>query len=267
MPPKKIEPRVGHDPEDLKRIKPVNITYRHDENGRPICGATNRKGEACKNAPMENGRCKYHGGMVPRGAQHANFVHGRYSKYLPESMAVIVDDMMTSPDHLNQREQMAILDSMIVQALEEMGAGGGGQAWEELKKKRDDYFRAQKRRKPEDMAYAVDQIMELISGGWVKLLSMREARDTIDARRRLTESERKRRVEEDEMIPVDKVIVLLSQIGDSIRRHVLDENEKRAVLEDIRIAMGGTTTREYATWGKPSRVEIVEVDTEDDEST
>jgi hypothetical protein len=35
----------------------------------PICGARGRtSGEPCRNLPMENGRCRFHGGAVPRGA-------------------------------------------------------------------------------------------------------------------------------------------------------------------------------------------------------
>lgn len=35
---------------------------------KPKCGATNKKdGEPCKNLAMENGRCKFHGGRIPKG--------------------------------------------------------------------------------------------------------------------------------------------------------------------------------------------------------
>lgn len=35
---------------------------------KPKCGAANKKdGEPCKNLAMENGRCKFHGGRIPKG--------------------------------------------------------------------------------------------------------------------------------------------------------------------------------------------------------
>ncbi len=42
---------------------------------KPICGAKARsnRGSPCKLPPMENGRCRFHGGMTP-------IKHGRYSK-------------------------------------------------------------------------------------------------------------------------------------------------------------------------------------------
>ncbi|WP_409146573.1 HGGxSTG domain-containing protein [Pseudoxanthobacter sp. M-2] len=34
----------------------------------PMCGAARRTdGEPCRNFPLENGRCKFHGGLVPKG--------------------------------------------------------------------------------------------------------------------------------------------------------------------------------------------------------
>lgn len=48
-----------------------------------LCGAKNKKRDGtCKNSPMENGRCRMHGGLSLRGAASKTFVHGRRSKYL-----------------------------------------------------------------------------------------------------------------------------------------------------------------------------------------
>ncbi len=46
------------------------------------CGAKTRKGTPCTKPGMTNGRCKYHGGMTPRGGDSPHFVHGRYSRYV-----------------------------------------------------------------------------------------------------------------------------------------------------------------------------------------
>lgn len=260
MPRRPKTKAFGHTQEDLKAIQPVNAQFRHDENGKAICGAINRKGTECRNAPMENGRCKYHGGLTPKGPNHPNFIHGRYSKYLPESMSIIVDDMMTSPDHLNQREQIAILDALLVENLREVHVGGGGEIWDQLKKLKDDYIRAQNRKRPADMVVIVNEVMDVIESGYGRILAMREARDTIESRRRVTESERKRRIEEDEMIPVDRVVVLLTRIGDTIQRHVSEEDSRRAIVDEIRQSLGGFTMREYQTYAKSENYEVIDAE-------
>ncbi len=60
------------------------------------CGAKTRSGKPCKSKPMENGRCRMHGGLQPKGEASPNFVHGRYSKYmrqsLQEKMVTVEDD-------------------------------------------------------------------------------------------------------------------------------------------------------------------------------
>lgn len=56
-----------------------------NENGKPICGIPRRKREGvCQNSPLENGRCRLHGGRSkgpPLGSQN-NLKHGLYAKSL-----------------------------------------------------------------------------------------------------------------------------------------------------------------------------------------
>jgi len=57
------------------------------------CGAKTRKGEPCKNNPMQNGRCRMHGGLSPKGIESPHYNHGRYSKYAPESLQGKIADL------------------------------------------------------------------------------------------------------------------------------------------------------------------------------
>lgn len=50
------------------------------------CGAKTRNGNLCKNAPMDNGRCRMHGGASLKGIESPVYNHGRYSKYAPDSL-------------------------------------------------------------------------------------------------------------------------------------------------------------------------------------
>ncbi|MDB5966479.1 MAG: hypothetical protein JWQ72_2979 [Polaromonas sp.] len=45
------------------------------------CGAKTRSGGPCKTAPMQNGRCRMHGGATPKTNQNA-VTHGIYRKLL-----------------------------------------------------------------------------------------------------------------------------------------------------------------------------------------
>lgn len=56
------------------------------------CGAKTRNGKLCRNAAMENGRCRMHGGVSLKGAEHPNFKHGYYSPYAEQSIAEKMDN-------------------------------------------------------------------------------------------------------------------------------------------------------------------------------
>jgi len=85
----------------MKRTKPVllrNGNRQGDPNSAPRCGAKTRKGPACRNPAMKNGRCRLHGGKStgptsPEGLERskkANLKHGLYSKdFLSERKNVI----------------------------------------------------------------------------------------------------------------------------------------------------------------------------------
>ena len=68
------------------------------------CGAQTRHGTLCKNRPMANGRCRFHGGMSLSGKQHGQYKHGFYTK---EAVA--------------QRRRMAALIKECREALRQIG--------------------------------------------------------------------------------------------------------------------------------------------------
>lgn len=61
---RRVVPKTASLAAGLANLKQFNAT-RHL---RPTCGAVRRTtGEACRNLPLQNGRCRFHGGAVPRG--------------------------------------------------------------------------------------------------------------------------------------------------------------------------------------------------------
>lgn len=239
-------PRIPNpDQKALVQIVPANTKFQYDENGRPICGALTRNGGKCANAPKENGRCRMHGGNSPKGAMSPHFRHGLYSKYLPKTLGQRLDELAANPMTHDLREQTAILDAVMISNLQEWAAGGGGVVWEDLNKKRTEYMRATARKDTRLMVQIVNEVMEIIVAGHSKLIASRELRETVEDRRKITESERRRRIEEKSMIPVEQVVTVLVAIGDSIRRHIRDEDARNAVVSDVSIAMGSVMARQH----------------------
>ena len=69
---------------------------------------------------MENGRCRIHGGLSPKGTASARWKHGRYSRYLPKGIADAYKRAEAGPELLSLREDVAVLDALQADALRSM---------------------------------------------------------------------------------------------------------------------------------------------------
>jgi hypothetical protein len=238
-------PKIDMLPSGMTEVVPANTKFMiDDETGKAICGATTRSGGVCRKPPMANGRCRYHGGMVLKGPAHPSYKHGRYSKYVPQHLGRMIDDMAGDPNRLDQTEQMAILDAMLVETLKDFAAGGGGRVWDELTKLKQDYDRAGYRKDAQTQVGIIREVWAIVEGAQAKWMASKEAREIIGDRRKVTESERKRMQEEKQMIPLDQVAMAMSQIGKSILANVTSDKERQAVYNDVIGIIGSFTTNQ-----------------------
>ena len=66
----------------------VNIEQRGTQNmqnrdypmERSFCGAKTRSGRPCRQTPMPNGRCRFHGGLSLTGKDHGRYKRGEFTK-------------------------------------------------------------------------------------------------------------------------------------------------------------------------------------------
>lgn len=95
-----------------------------------ICGAKTRSGEPCQNYPMDNGRCRMHGGRNvedkrneiastrrPPGRPPS---HGRYSKYLKETLKEKYEEFENDPDILSLKSELAQMRALLARYLEDI---------------------------------------------------------------------------------------------------------------------------------------------------
>lgn len=87
------------------------------------CGARLRgKDRTCRAQPMENGRCRLHGGASLRGVAHGQFVDGRYSKYLGRHRRAYEELIKDEEKLLDLREHIAAMDVVAQRAAERAAA-------------------------------------------------------------------------------------------------------------------------------------------------
>lgn len=162
------------------------------------CGAKTRGGAPCKNAAMPNGRCRMHGGKTPSGIASPHFKTGRYSKSIPTRLAAVYEASKDDPDLLALDDEIALTDAQINIVLSELEAG-------------DVDTRAAKR-------HELDTLIE--------------------RRRRLVDSETRRRVNAQEMMSAQEVLTFIGAVVGIIRSHVQDPRTLAAIARDIEGLVG-----------------------------
>ena len=197
------------------------------------CGAKTRAGTPCKLSPMPNGRCYRHGGATPSGTASPHFKHGRYSKDLPTRLASCYEEARQDLSLFELREEILLVDAFIAEALEKMDSGDG--RW--LRKLRETWAKLEKARHRKDAAAqekAMARLGELISTSYDNRAARRQVVKLIEQRRRLCESEHKRRVEARHMVPIEEVMVMLAALTDALERHVGDRAVRAAIAADMK---------------------------------
>lgn len=166
---------------------------------RKICGARNRQGKPCGLAPMPNGRCKFHGGMTPVGPASPHFKHGRHSVLLKDikGLGQHYERALADPDLLRLDAEIALTDARIGDLLERV-SGSKRQAG------------------------------VTIDGLWPQLENL------IENRRKLVDTESKRMKDLHAMVSVDRVMLIVSYLADSVKKHVRDRDVQTAILNDLR---------------------------------
>ena len=197
------------------------------------CGAKTRSGEPCKAKAMPNGRCRMHGGKIPRGAALPQTTHGRYSKDLPTRLAARYEEARTDPDLLNLNAEIQLTYALLGEALKGMDHGESGRLWRELKATWDEFQEANRAQDKEASRLALVSMGDLIKRGVADAAARSEVLNIIERRRKLVESEGKRRTAMQQMITAERLMVLVAAVVDVVMRHVDDSATRAAISADI----------------------------------
>lgn len=193
-----------------------------------------RSGQQCKrHAVAGKTKCHIHGGKSLSGAASPNFKTGRYSKYLPARLAERYQESQTDPQLLALRDEVALVDSRLAELLGRVDTGESRKCWQEAQDAFGELRKARADSNAKGFAAAMAGLESALQIGndyavWDEISA------TIDLRKRLVESERKRLVEMQNMITSERAMVLLATVADIIRTHVTDRNTLTAISGEFR---------------------------------
>lgn len=199
------------------------------------CTATSkRSGERCRRAACVGTTvCAIHGGKTPRGLAAPSFVHGRYSKYLPGNLLDRYRTALDDGELLALRDDIALLDTRLSQLVERIPAGESSGRWGQLATT----WRAwQLAISADNVQAALDaraEIDALITSGANEAATWSEIGSLLQQRVRLVESERKRLIDMQQTVTVERALVFVSALMESVKRHVHDRAALAAISADL----------------------------------
>jgi len=86
---------------------------------KKVCGAKLRNKDAfCQKPPMENGRCRLHGGKTPTGPDLPQFKHGRYAKAFKGTLAKHFTEMEADTSPLDLLPELAAQRALLSNFIE-----------------------------------------------------------------------------------------------------------------------------------------------------
>lgn len=197
-------------------------------------GTSKRTGGRCEGWALKGKDvCYHHGGASPSGAGSATFKHGRYSTLLPKGLKDRYEETLNDDHYAELRDEVALVDSRIGDVLSRMDLGESGEGWLRLMKLWRQFEEVSEAKDTTTAGRILRMIGSVIEGGVEEYAAWASVSKLVNQRRQLAESERKRMVEEHQMISTGELLVLVSQLTDIIMRHVPDRKARGAINSEI----------------------------------
>ena len=201
------------------------------------CTARSRRtGKRCEAWRVKGSSvCYHHGGATPRGVEAGAFRHGRYSKSLPDRLASTYQNALTDEQRHELRDELAVSRAKVDDLLRKMKHGESDSLWLLLRERAREMRRASASGEERQAARLQEDILSLIEGG-DEALAWADLDRWLGRTQRLSEADMRIAVAKQQWISAEEVMALMAMILDAIRRHVPDQEVRRALAREVRAA-------------------------------
>lgn len=233
-----------------------------------ICGTPRR---LCKLTPKENGRCRFHGGnQVHAGNGKMSGRLKVYGESLSGRLQEMYIDSITDPDYLSVAPEISALATRNAQLMSEIGdtdymviATGLNQALAHIEK-------GIVEGKPGEIEYGASEIRAHLNTAVDDYRRWDEIGKLSSRLGRLTESERKRIVDAQQMITIQEMYMLQQELLSNIRDAAAAAANyvwNRLDRLDSSVSIRNAFLRELQEYmgGKPTKPKLIEVEVIDEE--
>ncbi len=193
-----------------------------------------RPGERCEAWAMKGKDvCYHHGGKSPTGAGSPHFRHGRRSKDLPARLSERYEEALSDSAYIELRDEVALLDARVGDVLSRVDRGESGRWIAGVKDAFKRFEKAERSRSddaPEQLEEARQELRAAINGATLDYAAWEEIYGLIEQRRKLAETERRRMVDERQMISERRAMTFAGAVLALIRESVAGEENEREIL-------------------------------------
>jgi hypothetical protein len=151
------------------------------------------------------------------------------SKALPAHLRERYEETISDPELLDLTAEIRLVDTFLEDALSRIGTGDSPDRWTQL----NDLVVAYEEGDSTDLLSLMIRIQKLARSGNAEATAQAEVLRLLQMRRRLTESENRRRINIGAMITVSQALAFMTACVASVERHVQDRSTLAAVIADL----------------------------------
>ena len=205
-----------------------------------------RSGVRCKGpaiAGSTSQKCRMHGGNATSGVAAPGFKHGRYSRVLPPRMAELYEEAKANPDLIEMGDHIALLEARIQSLLGLSTEGEPAPKWSGVAEVFAEVETAILSGDIAKITSGMELMHKMLDAGVKWDRTWEEVNGTLEQLRKMTDTEVKRKKELHQMVPIERVMVLMAAVGDAVKRHVTDPKQIQAVYGEIALLHNTDRTR------------------------
>lgn len=206
-----------------------------------------RSGKQCMGPAIlgsVNQKCRMHGGKSGHaiGPRNTQYKHGRHSKFLPSKMNELYEAALANPDLIEMNDHIALLEARIQDILSGLDEGEPVPRWSDIADVWAQVETAVLSGDNDTRIAGMQRMHDLLDAGMKWDKTWAEVAVTMEQLRKMTDTEVKRKKELNQMVPIERVTILMGAVGEAIKRNVSDPAEVAKVYSELAHLYGGNRT-------------------------
>lgn len=202
-------------------------------------------------------KCRMHGGGTSMiGSRNPAFKTGRHSKFLPAKLTELYEEALANPDLIEMNDHIALLEARIQDVLTGIDEGEPVPRWSDVAEHWAVIETAILSDDADTRISGMQRMHDMLDAGMKWDKTWGEVGSTMEQLRKMVDTEVKRKKELNQMIPIERVTILVGAVGDAVKRNVTNPAEIEKVYREIAMLYGAPTVHRDTERVGPEVIDI-----------